>query len=75
MKAVMSASMLLKVMVLEMVVSKVDVAGLIVVPLQLVIHWIEFHLVCLNLARIPYSLQLVASMYDIPQNVQLNVPH
>ena len=53
-KAVMSASMLLKVMVLEMVVTKVDVVGLMVVQLQLVIHWVEFDLVCS--ARIPHPL-------------------
>ena len=71
-KAVISASMLRKVMVLEMVVTKVDVAGLMVVQLQLVIHWVEFDLVCLSLARIPYTLH----MYDMLQIVPLLiVPH
>ena len=66
-KAVISASMLRKV-----VVTKVDVAGLMVVQLQLVIHWVEFDLVWLSLARIPYTLH----MYDMLQIVPLLiVPH
>ena len=66
-KAVISASMLRKV-----VVTKVDVAGLMVVQLQLVIHWVEFDLVWLSLARIPYTLH----MYDILQIVpHWNVPN
>ena len=70
--AVISASLLLKVMVLKMVVMKVDVVGLMVVQLQLVIHWVEFDLVCLSLARIPYRLH----MYDMLQIVPLLiVPH
>ena len=65
-KAVISASMLRKVM------TKVDVAGLMVVQLQLVIHWVEFDLVWLSLARIPYTLH----MYDILQIVpHWNVPN
>ena len=71
-KAVISASLLLKVMVLKMVVTKIDVAGLMVIQLQLVIHWVEFDLVCLSLARIPYTLH----MYDMLQIVPLLiVPH